>query len=174
MNRAGDLERLVSAARFAPYVAECGGDRERAVDLYHWSARMAGAVHVDLGYFEISFRNRLNDALAVHHGRLHGRPVGSSWLDPPRWVRHHWWDQPAQSAIDDACRRAHHRPPYSPQPDAVVAELGFGFWRHLVTVRYEQSLWVPILDYAFIAIPGRTAAKRRETLDSRANPASPP
>jgi hypothetical protein len=91
----------------------------------------------------------------------------SSWFDPPRWVRHHWWDQPAQSAIDDAGRRADHRPAYSPQPDAVVAELGFGFWRHLVTVRYEQSFWVPILDCAFTAVPGRTAAKRRETLDSR-------
>jgi hypothetical protein len=167
VNGSDKLEQLISAARFAPYVAECGGDRERGVALYHWSARLAGAIHVDLGYFEIAFRNLLNDTLTEHHSRLPARHAGSSWFDPPRWVRHRWWDAPAQAAIDDACRRAHHGPPYSPRPDAVVAELGFGFWRYLVTVRYEQSLWVPILDHAFTGVPGRTAARRRATLDSR-------
>ena len=167
MNDADSLEDLVSPARLAVFVAECGGDRERAVALYHWSAALAGALHVELGYFEIAFRNRLNDALTKAHGRLGARPRGAAWFDGPSWVRHHWWDHAAEAAINDARRRAQHHPPRSPQPDAVVAELGFGFWRYLVSARYEQSLWVPILDDAFDGIPGTTAAARREFADSR-------
>jgi hypothetical protein len=149
------------------FVVECGGDRERAVALYHWSAALTGALHAELGYFEIAFRNRLNDALTSAHGRLRARPRGAAWFDGPHWVRHRWWDHAAQAAINDARRRAQHHPPRSPRPDAVVAELGFGFWRYLVSARYEQSLWVPILDDAFDSIPGRTPAARREFIDGR-------
>lgn len=39
--------------------------------------------------------------------------------------------------------------------------------RPLVSARYEQSLWVPILDEAFVSIPGRTADARREFIESR-------
>ena len=96
------------------------------MQLYHWSATLAGALHVELGYFEIAFRNRLNDALTNAHGRLRTRPRGAAWFDGPSWVRHHWWDHVAQAAINDARRRAQHHPPRSPEPDAVVKGLGFG------------------------------------------------
>jgi hypothetical protein len=33
----------------------------------------------------------------------------------------------------------------------VVAELNFGFWRYLLTARYEASLWTPALRHAFPA-----------------------
>ena len=160
MTDADRLEGLVSPARFAVFVhACCGGDRERAVALYHWDAELSGALHVDLGYVEIALRNRMHNALSEHHSRLRRRPAGTEWFDGPSWVRHHWFDRAGQTAIDDACRIARHWPPHASRPDAVVAALGFGFWRYLVTARYEQSFWVPILDHAFAAVPGRTAAR---------------
>lgn len=34
-------------------------------------------------------------------------------------------------------------------PGKVVAELNFGFWRYLLTARYEASLWTPALRHCF-------------------------
>jgi hypothetical protein len=41
--------------------------------------------------------------------------------------------------------------------DAVVAELPFGFWRHLTDAAHEQSLWIPLLHRAW---PRRTSRVR--------------
>ena len=60
---ADHLERLISPERFATYVAECAGDRERAVALYHWTGRLSGALSEDLRCLEVVYRNTLDQAL---------------------------------------------------------------------------------------------------------------
>jgi hypothetical protein len=161
-----DLERLISPHRFATYLADVGGDRERAVALYHWTGKLAGAWTEDLRCLEIIFRNTVHNALTAHHSALGNRAAGVAWFDNPKWVKHHWWNAAAQTSLDDARRRAGHLPPSFPKPDAVVAELGFGFWRYVVSARYEQSFWVPVLDAVFAAVPAPTAARRRERLEA--------
>ncbi|MCO5973185.1 hypothetical protein [Actinoallomurus soli] len=43
-----------------------------------------------------------------------------------------------------------------------MSELGFGFWRYLLSARYEQSLWTPALRHAF---PELRPQRRREVAD---------
>ena len=164
---ADHLERLISPERFATYVAECSGDRERAVALYHWTGRLSGALTEDLRCLEVVYRNTVHQALTAHHQHLAGRPYGTAWFDEPAWVKHHWWDQPARHALNEARQRAGHRPPTRSRPGAVVAELNFGFWRYVIAARYEQSFWLPALDQRFRGLPGRRPGQRRAHLESR-------
>ena len=49
------------------------------------------------------------------------------------------------------------------RPDKVVAELTFGFWRYLLSARYEASLWTPALRHAFVG--GLSRATVYETVE---------
>ena len=160
-----DLERLVSNERFGTYVTECSGDRERAASLYQWTGQIGGALLADFRHLEVVFRNTIHNALTAHHNTLPNRPLGAQWFDNPAWVRHHWWDKHATAALNDATRRVGHLPGSNPRPSAVIAELNFGFWRYIVSARYEQSFWVPALDHADWTIPGSSPPARRLRLD---------
>lgn len=164
---AADLERLVSARRFSTYL-RAASDPDEAVRLYLWNARISGAFAELLQHVEVIVRNAMHASLAAHHGSIPGRPHGAEWFDGPSWVRHHWLNAPAQTSIEKAVRFARHSPAH-PRPDKVVSELGFGFWRYLVSDRYEQSLWVPALDGAFGA-PGATVRERRHAVEDRLAP----
>lgn len=52
-------------------------------------------------------RDRISQSTQQHADRRawSARPRGAAWFDGPSWVRHHWWDHAAQSAINDARRR---------------------------------------------------------------------
>ncbi|MQA95364.1 MAG: hypothetical protein GEV11_12200 [Streptosporangiales bacterium] len=47
-------------------------------------------------------------------------------------------------------------------PDRIVSELSLGFWRYLLSARYEQSLWTPALRHAF---PYLRPQRRRDIAD---------
>src|SRR5918992_4091731 len=47
-------------------------------------------------------------------------------------------------------------------PGRIVAQLNLGFWRSLLTSRYEQSLWTPALRHAF---PDLRPQRRRDVGD---------
>ncbi len=161
-----NLERLISVERFGTYVTACNRDRQQAAELYRWTGEIAGALLIDFRHLEVLFRNTIHNALVAHHSSLNSRPAGAQWFENPSWVRHHWWDNHAQNALDTAMRRAGHRHRSNPRPSAVVSELNFGFWRYVVSERYEQSFWMPALDHANWSIPGSTAPKRRTRLET--------
>ena len=164
---ATDLEHLISSPRFSTYL-RAAADADEAVRLYLWNARISGAFAELLQHVEVIVRNAMHVALTAHHDSISGRAAGAQWFDGPSWVRHHWFNQPAQTSIDNAVRFAKHTPLH-PRPDKVVSELGFGFWRYLVSDRYEQSLWVPALDLAFGA-PGAAVRERRRAVEDRLAP----
>ena len=156
------LEQLISSERFAAYVRTARGDRGRAVQLYRWNGLVSGAFYEVLQYVEVLFRNALHHQLEGLHATIAGRPAGAAWFDEPSWVAHHWFHTQALDARDKAIAAAGHSLA-RPRPGKVVAELPFGFWRFLVTARYEQSFWVPALDAAFPDLPaGRPDVRRRQ------------
>ncbi len=46
----------------------------------------------------------------------------------------------------------------------VIAELPFGFWRHLTDAAHEKVLWIPILSWAFPSKTDRKQIERKLTL----------
>lgn len=51
------IEAWLSAPRFAVYLTDAGSDRNLALARYDWNARMAAALHHDLGHLEVGLRN---------------------------------------------------------------------------------------------------------------------
>lgn len=61
MKDKNELETMLGAARFKTYYTAAGNDTEKAVALYRWNTRLAGALHSQLSYFEVLTRNAMND-----------------------------------------------------------------------------------------------------------------
>jgi hypothetical protein len=143
------LSRCLSAQRLASYQAHCAGDMARAVALYEWNAAMTGAMWETIGHVEVALRNALSDRLSVRHALL-GRP--GTWLDDPAMEMDHAAHGDIAKARDRVRRN---RKPVT--QDQVISELGFGFWRFLLTRRYATTLW-PDLAAAFPNSPDRDRA----------------
>lgn len=57
----------IGDARLAEYLAEVGGDAERAIELYAWNSRLAAECFADVGHLEILLRNRVDRVCSVYY-----------------------------------------------------------------------------------------------------------
>jgi len=145
------VEQWLSGARFARYLAEAGGDRSRALALYEWNSQLGQAMMRDVGHFEVALRNVCNDTLSRYwHGSRHWLLDPKSPVNAPlmRTLCKRRVDMNTRNrgSIAEAVSRCGGR---QASPDAVVAELNFGFWRHLSDAIHEKTLWVPYLHHAW-------------------------
>jgi len=150
------LERRISAERLAPYRTAVAGDLMRAVRLYERNIELSAAFWVVLSDLEILVRNAMHDKLTAWSTARYGRP--GWYLDIGKDFN--------EKTINDIETARHHlaangRPE---TPGRVVAELPLGFWRFLLSGRYERSLWLPCLRGAFPGIEGR--GMRRDVHDA--------
>jgi hypothetical protein len=70
----------ITEARFGPYLAEAGGDHERAVALYVWNARVSAAMFETLHHVEVALRNAID---AQFDPVVASASVSSTWLCEP-------------------------------------------------------------------------------------------
>ena len=157
-----DIERLISPERFTTYVDLCDGNRVQAAQLYEWSGEIAGALFTDFRTLEVVFRNRVDQALTDYVAAV--SPDVENWMWDPSWIPPggHWWDQNAIQALRRAQRQAGGK---TATHGAIIAALTFGFWRYIVSGRYEEAFWNTALDSAFAAIPGHAPGDRRHGLE---------
>ncbi len=158
------VEAWLSSPRFARYLNEAGGDRDRALDLHESNLRPGAAV-----------RNAYGNAMRTHW------QSGQQWLfDPvspvltPLWRTRH-----GRRADLNACNRATVAEAVrrcggaSAKRGQVIAELSFGFWRHCTDAVHEKSLWVPYLHRARPKKTSRVAFDRPlTTINTARNRAS--
>jgi len=152
------VEQWLSAPRFNTYLAEAGGDRQRALDLYEWNAAMAAAVLHDLAHLDVAIRNTYDAALVARQtGPLH-------WTEDPlayfpvmmrranNGQRYDENERPREQLA--AARRSAGR---GAPTGKVIAELMFGFWRYLTIAGRANTLWMPYLRHCFVAGTSRPA-----------------
>ncbi|PCC37587.1 hypothetical protein CIK66_18510 [Brachybacterium alimentarium] len=161
------VEGWLGSARFQSYVSASGGDRSHALELYEWNVSLGQSLMRDISHFEIAMRNAYDAA------------VGRSWPGSDHWLLDA--DSPAvtpiwrikkdrsglkrgsdvnylnRRSVDDAIRKCGGT---KANPGKVIAELSFGFWRHLTAASHEKTLWVPYLHHAY---PVKT---KRSTIDA--------
>lgn len=141
------LERRISTERFAPYRAAAGNDSRRAISLYEKNAELSAAFWIVLCDVEILVRNAMHERLTAWSVARYGRPA---------WYLDHGKVFNEQTIIDIDKARHHLVANGRPEtPGRVVSELPLGFWRFLLSGRYERSLWLPCLRDAFPGIKGR-------------------
>lgn len=133
------LQRRLSPERFATYLVAAAGDAASAMRWYDWNVAVSSAVWADLQRFEVILRNAMNEQLVAHHTQLGA--VGF-WFDRPKLLTPR-----AAGAVRIARERIKGKPEGS--GGAVIAELGFAFWRYLLAPRYTDDLWTPALRHAF-------------------------
>jgi hypothetical protein len=109
-----------------------------------------------LSDLEIVVRNAMHERLSLWSLGAYGRPD---------WYADRGRIFTAQTAGDIAVARRHAAAfGRAESPGRVVAELPFGFWRFLLSSRYERTLWLPCLRDAFPGIRGR--GMRRDVHDA--------
>lgn len=141
----------LSAPRWENYIKASGHNEREALELYEWNIRLSNAIMHDIAHIEVAVRNVYDATISSSFkGKQHWLfDPGSPVVEPLfRTRRGKNMDLNAKNrgSIQDTIRRirADH-----PTPGQVIAELPFGFWRHLTDAAHEKSLWVPYLTYAF-------------------------
>lgn len=129
----------LSAERMKPYLEHAEGDLSAAVRLYEWNLVVSGALYEALGILEVVLRNAIHERLMERHGNRPGY-----WYDDPAGILSDMAHKDVASARQ-RIRKLHR----SETPGRVVAELSFGFWKFLLSRRYEASLWTADLRHAF-------------------------
>lgn len=144
---ADQVRELLSPHRFRPYLDQSGGDPDKALELYTWSARMAGACFETLAHLEVMFRNAIDAALATHYAET---TCGIPWffLRPPM-------NDETSLAVDVVRDRL--RPLGRETRHQIVAGLSFGFWTGMLGRKYED-LWRAALRHAF---PGSSGNRKQ-------------
>jgi hypothetical protein len=150
------VARRLSPERLRPYLAICTGDLAAAIALYEWNGEVGGAWWSVIGQLEVILRNAI-------HERLTAQSI-EAWGDA-RWYLTYGplFPQETQRLVAEARRRAA-AGAHGETPGRVVAELSLGFWRFLLAARYERSLWVPSLRFAFPHLLGQ--GMRRQAHDA--------
>lgn len=131
------LSKVLSAPRFATYLAAMGGDKEAALELYRWNMELSAAFLVPLQICEVSVRNAIVTAIESVYG--------ANWP----------WEKGFQISLRNPSTG------YSPRKDLVdlagrlptsgkiVAELKFVFWEKMLTHSHDAVIWNPFLRSVF-------------------------
>lgn len=139
-------ERRLSSGRLGPYL-NAAGDLERALLLYDWNARLAGAFWEVIEGLEVIVRNAMHDALTS--------AFGSRWFDDS-----HRFDSRTDRRVRSTIERVQERIGPKPIPAGLfVSESSFGLWMGLLEkggktsgggdALHQGTLWQPALVNAF-------------------------
>lgn len=120
----------LSPRRFETYLKAAGYERNRALALYVWNAKIGAAFHFPLQAVEVALRNRINHALVAE--------FGSDWWKNENLTSR--LDRERLRDIDQVRRRIEHKR-LKLETDQIVASLSFGFWVGMLHRRYNPALW---------------------------------
>lgn len=140
------IRKRLSEARLQRYEREMGGDLSAALELYQWNTEVCAAFYGLLQGVEVVLRNAISEQMQDLHV---DRGFNESWFDDPFGLL----DSRRLGDIEEACNRIVHDG-HVVTHDRIISQLTFGFWRYLLSARYEHTLWVPALRKAFPGLPG--------------------
>lgn len=141
----------LSSARWGRYLKAAGNDSSKALALYEQNTELSNAIMHDIAHFEVAIRNVYDRSICKYFdGHEHWLFDESSPVIKPlyRSRKGSIIDLNARNrfSIMEAQRRARGKPL---APGQIIAELPFGFWRHLTDSAHEKNLWVSYLHSAF-------------------------
>lgn len=146
-------ERVIgtlSVRRFDTYLHAAGHDRDRAIALYIWNAKLGAAFHIPIQAVQVALRNRVNHALVAE--------FGPEWWKERRFVA--LADRERSRDLRTVRSRIAHRG-LTLETDQIVAGLSFGFWVGMLQPKYNPVLWGAHLRTSFPHLP---AGENRDSL----------
>ena len=149
------FELHFGAPRLRHYLAEAGGDVDRAMRLYEWNTDLSTAFWGPLGHLEVALRNTIDHQMTRAHDGL-GR--AGHWI----------YDDARELGRDRGQSAQRHAHPYleistairrvkkngmPTDPGQIISEMSFGFWHQMVS-KSQNRVW-PNLAAGFPYMPGR-------------------
>jgi hypothetical protein len=139
------LELCLAPPRLKRYLLVTEGDKQRAINLYRWNTLLSQSLWWPLQTLEIVSRNAFARVLVDRYG--------SQWPYSDR-LKNILSNGDRETLLDSIDRQIRDRATAHPPPDAIVADLPFGFWTSLLTNRYNVPFgWPTRLRTAFPALP---------------------
>ena len=133
-------ERWLSAERLAPYLADCNGNVDRALELYEWNVRLGQVLIRDISHFEVALRNA--------YDRVMNEAWEGCWLlDDTSSARTPVMRKSKRRTLDanrinrKTIDAVVDRLPPDASTGAIVANLTLGFWVHLSDRSREAAIW---------------------------------
>ncbi len=160
------VQAWLSPGRWRRYLDHCDGDADQALELDEWNISLSGAVMHGIAHIEVAIRNVYDQTISSRwQGGDHWLFDAASPVNAPllrsRGGRALDLNARNRVSISDATRRVR---PSTATSGQVIAELPFGFWRHLTDAANEKTLWIPILRWAFPHRMDRRQVERKLTL----------
>lgn len=160
----GWVPQWLSPPRWSTYSHLAGGDPATALACYEWNIDIGRALMHDVAHVEVALRNRYDAILTQElDSSTHWVFEEETPLTAPLLRRRddEFVDLNAlnRASLAQARRRSRKRTRH-PTPGQVVAELNFGFWRHMTDAAHEKTLWIPILHNAYPARSDRREIDR--------------
>lgn len=145
------IEATLAPPRLARYLPSAGGDKQKALRLYVWNARICEALYLPLQIAEVASRNAISMPVR--------KRFKDDWYTNQKFInllppRH------AQSLASTVKKEASRRGP-SLNQDHIIAGLPFGFFVSLMTKSYENHLWAIGINQSF---PNALKGETRESL----------
>jgi hypothetical protein len=145
-----EIERLIGADRFAPYLT-AAGSRLDALRLYSWNAAIAGAFLGPISMVEVALRNAVSTQLRAAFGPAWYTDTTFLALDSSSRTRDN---------IANASGRIVRAVPARPVTEGrIVAELYLSFWVYLLRPALSRTLW-PVIRPAFAKYTHRKSLVR--------------
>jgi hypothetical protein len=160
----GDVQRILSAERFARFHVAAARNIPLAIEIYELNIEISECVFGVLHLVEVCIRNQMHFALS-DYCRTH------DWFRQgvvlPTTGKEIAYTMPMRKSLQNAIQGAGPAAPAG----KVVAELTFGFWTSLLASRFQQSLWNPCLHNAFPNYRGlpRNVHRRMEAIQRLRN-----
>ena len=124
------LNHLFSKARLSSYLSD-GDDARQIIVKYNANISLSEAMIPALHYFEILFRNRLDQAIQKYYG--------SNWLlEQPKELMISDKNKQIITEISGSVRQNHRR---ICSHDDIVAGMTFGFWCSFLHRKYDPIIW---------------------------------
>jgi hypothetical protein len=143
-----EIEGSLSEVRLSRYMAAARNDKQRALRLYVWNARLCETFYLPIQIAEVAARNAVLKPL--------GRRFGQKWYEDPRLTA--ILPPRLEQELEDAVDKERRRHGGSLSSGHVVSALSLGFWVALMGTSYSNHLWHNGIRGSF---PNATAAETR-------------
>lgn len=141
-----EIESSLSAIRLSRYMSTAKNDKQRALRLYIWNARLCETFYLPIQIAEVAARNAVLQPLVRRFGQDWYQDHRLIALLPPR----------LQQELEDAVDKERRRHGRSLSSGHVVSALSLGFWVALMGTSYTSHLWHNGIKGSF---PNATAAE---------------
>lgn len=146
-----EMKKSLSHSRFQKYLNAAASDENLAIQVYCWNAALSQSLYLNLHYWEVCLRNKINKVLVNKYGHA--------------WPYHKGIDRNLQKHdrenLDSTKKRQQRKRGITRvSTDIVVSDLSAGFWVSQLSRSYEAQYHWPKIHS--IIVPNDSSLERQD------------